>query len=187
MVSVYLLLLIAFLVLTVLIYGTGFGDFGVDATADADLGGDASHDGGLHHPFTISGILFMGLIFSAVGFILEDGNVASNLIPWVALPIGAIAGSGVYYMFYRFFVRSQGDSTVRAQDLVGMKAVVTVPIAPGSDGQVVIIHDKSGRVLYGAQSEESLKRDAHVVVTDRVGSILVVRSLSALREGEKDG
>ena len=186
MLSVYLLLLIAFLILTILIYGTGFGGFDVDAAADADLDGPELGAGGFHHPFTLSGILFMGLIFSATGYILEDGKVASAWIPWIALPVGGIVGSGVYYMLYRVFVRSQGDSTVRVQELVGMKAVVTVPISAGSDGQVVVIHDRSGRVLYSAQSEETLTRDAHVVVTDRVGSILVVRSLSGLQEAEAD-
>ena len=178
--SWYVLILIVFLVLSAVLFLGGFVD------ADAGFDGDSDGAGG-PSPFTVAAVTFMGIVFGIVGYTLESANLNAQWIPLVTLPIAGVVGFGLYYAIYRTFAASEGDSTVKGQELVGLKAMVTIAISPGRDGQVVVHHDKSGRLLLAAQSDKKIPHDASVVITERVGSTVIVRSLRTLRGEDDDG
>jgi hypothetical protein len=140
---------IGFLFLLVsLVVGDIFEALGFDLT----FGFDASHDFGIFDSRVISVFLVAFGGFGVLGVQFGFGALASSLC-------GLLGGAGVgaiVFVFGKFLYGQQSTSSVRAEDLVGRTAQVTVRILPGNIGQIsCVIGDerveKLARITGGAE------------------------------------
>jgi membrane protein implicated in regulation of membrane protease activity len=85
----------------------------------------------------------------------------------------------------QFLIGSQGSSEIRASDLLGTEAEVTVPIGETTPGQVVYV-TKSGRMSSMARSAtgEPIPRGEFVTIVRVRGPQVLVRPLRPEAEDE---
>jgi len=195
-VFVYLTITIVFAILLIamgLMGGLGgvfdihldFGGGGLDA-GGVDVGGvghDVGTDSGQFSgsgisPLSLPILFVFGTFFGVFGTVFE----VTQFLPTVAVPFAAALFSAVitvmvYYAMVYAFVKTQATSEYRLKDLVGSHGEVTVPVGPGSRGQVLVITDAAGRTLLSAVSKDSLKTGDRVQVMGVEGSSLVVEKV----------
>jgi membrane protein implicated in regulation of membrane protease activity len=158
-------------------------DFG-DVDVDVDTGLDVGFDGG---PGFFSLPILLGFFtgFGGIGALLTYYEVNVIATPFIA-GLGAILIASILFLIVNYFFKHfQSDSTVRFNNLIGRKASVSVPIAPGQEGQVVLFTEQRGRTLVPAVSKKSLPNNAQVVITGVSGDTVKVISLSEWKKKKR--
>ena len=174
--TVYLWIALISLVFLILFSVTGH--YGVDMGHDVDVGVD--HDYG---QFSGSGISPLspplvsafGTTFGSIGALLEIAGFTPFLVAVSAAIAAVVVAFGLFYTIQRFLVRAQASSDVVPETLIGREANVTIPIAPGQQGQILIITEERGRSLFPAISREDIARDSIVEILGFAGGIASVR------------
>jgi len=167
--SPYTWIMIAFFVILLLILVLGgIADFGFDG--DVDVGADVST--GLS-PLSLPIVAIFGTAFGGIGTILE--NAGFDLwTPVLSTAFAALIAGGMWIVMMNVFVKTQAETKVDLNEVVGHKGQVMVPIKPGHPGQVVVITEARGRTLLQAIAEEDIGTDEHVVVDAVVGNSVKV-------------
>jgi membrane-bound ClpP family serine protease len=80
----------------------------------------------------------------------------------------------MYVLMLNVFVKTQAETKVDLESLVGFKGQVLVPIRPGQPGQVVVVTEARGRTLLQAIADQEITTDEHVVVDSVVGNSVKV-------------
>jgi membrane protein implicated in regulation of membrane protease activity len=129
-------------------------------------------------PITIASFVtaFGGIGVLALQFFKVDARWS---LLWAAG--GAVVISGIMYLFYsQFLIRSQGSSEVKASEIVGLPAEVSVPIGKGGATGQVTYATKAGRMLSMAKSVdgEEIPRGRLVKIVRVVGPVVLVKVLS---------
>ena len=181
--SIYLIIAI---ICIILLFATVIlGDFGGDMDVDTDVDMDMGGGGDLGHielghgdfaagisPLSLPILLIFGTSFGSVGALLEMTSIHFLIIPVIAAGASALVAGGVYIAMVKFFVTSQASSTIKINDLVGKEAMVSIPIKPGSLGQIIVVTEERGRTTLSAVSDEEIPTDSIVeikrVVSDGV-------------------
>jgi len=151
-----------------------------------DMGGvghDMSTDSGQFSGATISPlslpILFaFGAFFGAFGALLEITQTFPTIVvPFFAGGMAALLTGIIFWVLVKLFAESQGKTEYKMIDLVGMAGEITIPAAPGTRGQVLVITDARGRTLLSAVSSEAVGTGDRVKVTGIQGNALVVEKV----------
>lgn len=169
--SYTLIMLVFFVILLVsLILGDlgDFFDFGGDVGTDLDTG---------LSPISLPIIGAFGTSFGAFGTLFEGLAFSAWLTAILATSFAALTAGGIWILMVNVFVKSQAETHVKLEDLVGSKGQVSVPIRPGLPGQVVVVTDARGRTLLQAISDDAIGTDEHVTVESVVGNSVKVRKL----------
>jgi len=101
---------------------------------------------------------------------------------------GATVMSGLMFLFYsQFLIRSQASSEVRASEIIGTVAEVSVPIGKDVTGQVSY-STKAGRMLSMAKSVDGsdIQRGQLVEIVRIIGPIALVKPVSTEESAEQD-
>jgi len=166
-----------FLLFSMLLGGIGDMDFDVDAGIDLD-GDFGSFEGPGISPLSLPILLTFGGSFGAFGGLLElEGSLSSIVIPFVSGGISVVVSGGMYMLLLKVFVKSQASTVVNRAALVGQTGQVTIPVAPGSIGQVLVLTEARGRTLLDAVSSEEVPRDAAVRIIELVGNAVKVEKI----------
>ncbi|MGA1872123.1 MAG: NfeD family protein [Thermoplasmatota archaeon] len=186
---VYAVIGLASLVILILMMVFGGLDLGFDG-ADIDLDIDADMDldagGGDIGVFSLPIILSFTTAFGALGAILTYFDAPRVATPFISA-IASLALAGILFLIVNYFFKHfQSDSTVRFNQLIGRKASVTVPIAPGQEGQIVLFTEQRGRTLIPATSATNIPSNAQVVVTGVSGDTVKVVTLSEWRKRQRE-
>jgi hypothetical protein len=133
-------------------------------------------------PITIASFItaFGGIGVLALQFFKVDARWS---LLWAAG--GAVVISGIMYVFYsQFLIRSQGSSEVKASEIVGLPAEVSVPIGKGGATGQVTYPTKAGRMLSMAKSVdgEEIPRGRLVKIVRVVGPVVLVKAISTESE-----
>jgi hypothetical protein len=180
--SIYMIIAI---ICIILLFATVIlGDFGgdMDADVDMDFDGDLGHielghgdfSAGIS-PLSIPILLVFGTGFGSFGALLEIMNVHFLVVPVISAGASALVAGGVYLFMVKVFVRAQATSTIILQDLVGKDAIVSIPIKPGSLGQIIVVTDERGRSTISAVSDEELPTDSIVEIKKVVADGVFVK------------
>jgi membrane protein implicated in regulation of membrane protease activity len=154
--------------------------------AGIHLGGPDVPTGGLDAPdigvSPISPITIASFItaFGGIGVITSQFFKIDPRWSLVWATGGAVVLSGLMFLFYsQFLIRSQGSSEVRASELIGLPAEVTVPIGEAATGQVSYL-TKAGRMLSMARSVDGreIPRGQLVTIVRVIGHTVLVRPVS---------
>jgi membrane protein implicated in regulation of membrane protease activity len=171
----------------------------VDLPGDVDIPGADIHIGGAEglpggidapdvavsplSPITIATFVttFGGVGMITTQFFGVDGRWS---LLW-ALGSGLALAGMMYLVVSQFLVRSQGSSEIRASDVLGTEAEVTVAIGATTPGQVVYV-TKSGRMSSMARSAtgEPIPRGEFVTIVRVRGPQVLVRPLGPDTEEE---
>ncbi len=181
-ISVYVILLVIGLVILLVSFLSGAVDFdfaGGEGGADGGSGGPS--------PFSIPVVASGVVTFGAGGALFEMLMVPPLLVPVLAVGFAVGGSLATFYSLTRLFTKVEATSAARPEDYVGMKAVVTVRVAPGKTGQIQVVRDGSGYVLLSALGEETLTKDTPVRIVDRVGNDFLVEPLRKGKHGGKSG
>ena len=168
-VSTYTIIMFVFLILllAVVILGDIGGFFDVDGGLDTDV------DTGLS-PVSLPVIGVFGMSFGAYGTLFETLGLGTLLTPILAVALAALTAGGVWVVMFNIFVKTQAETRVNLDDIVGFKGQVIVTIKPGHPGQIVVITEARGRTLLQAIAEETISTDEHVMVDSVVGNSVKV-------------
>jgi len=148
----------------------GYDQLLVGFDGDVDVGADVST--GLS-PLSLPIVAIFGTAFGGIGTILE--NAGFDLwTPVLSTAFAALIAGGMWIVMMNVFVKTQAETKVDLNEVVGHKGQVMVPIKPGHPGQVVVITEARGRTLLQAIAEEDIGTDEHVVVDAVVGNSVKV-------------
>lgn len=166
--SMYTIIMFVFLIFLfiVVIFGD-LGDFFDVGDIDTDV------DTGLS-PVSLPVIGVFGTAFGAYGTLLETLALGSILTAILSVAFAGLTAGGVWVLMLNIFVKTQAETKVNLNEVVGSKGQVIVPIKPGHPGQVVVITEARGRTLLQAIAEESIGTDEHVMVDSVVGNSVKV-------------
>ncbi len=162
--------------------------------ADIHVGGPEVAAGGLDSPDVgvspLSPITIASFVtaFGGIGVITSQFFKVDPRWSLVWATGGAVALSGLMFMFYsQFLIRSQGSSEVKASELIGLPAEVSVPIGEGATGQVAYA-TKAGRMLSMAKSMDGkeIARGQLVTIVRVVGHIALVKAVSTEEPSEQE-
>ncbi len=152
--------------------------------ADIHVGGPEVAAGGLDaadvsvsplSPITIASFI---TAFGGIGVIASQFFKIDPRWSLVWATGGAVALSGLMYLFYsQFLIKSQGSSEVKAGELIGLPAEVSVPIGEGATGQVAY-NTKAGRMLSMARAVDGgeIPRGQLVKIVRVVGHTVLVKA-----------
>ena len=171
--SPYTWIMIAFIVLLFLVMV--LGDIG-GVDFDHDIGGGGDLDGGLS-PLSLPIISSFGAAFGGFGTIFELLNFGLILTPILAMACAGLVGAGMYVLMLNVFVKTQAETKIDLETLVGYKGQVLVPIRPGQPGQIVVVTEARGRTLLQAIADQDIGTDEHVVVDSVVGNSVKVHKV----------
>lgn len=170
-VSIYaIIMLVSFIFLLAVLALGGIADFFDFGGADTDV------DTGLS-PVSLPVIGVFGTAFGGFGTLFEGLDLGGILTPVLAAVLATATAGGVWAVMLKVFVRTQAETRVDLDTLVGHKGQVIIPVKPGQPGQIVVITDARGRVPLQAISDESIGTDEHVVIESVVASSVKVRRL----------
>lgn len=166
-------------------------DLGGGADASLDVGG--ADAGGVGHdiatdpgqfggetisPLSLPVLFVFGTFFGAFATIAEVTRALPSIgVPFFAAGLSGVITAALFFVFVRVFLRTQAKSEYRLRDLVGQSGEVTVPVAPGTRGQVLVMTDAAGRTLISAVSNEDLKTGQRVQIKGVEGDALVVEKV----------
>lgn len=149
-----------------LVVGDIFDNFGFDTGLDGATDGHALLDSRVISVFITA---FGG--FGAIGIQMGLSVVASSFVGLA----GGIVFGGLVSMFARFLYKQQSSSSVATTQLVGRTAQVTVPIAPGSMGQVSCrVGEERVEKLARSKNNSEIRAGAIVRVEEIAGDSLIV-------------
>src|SRR3989442_3899967 len=168
----------------------GVFDIHLDIGHGVDMGG-AGDAGGLGHggggtdsgqfagsgisPLSLPVLFVFGTFFGAFGTLLEITQALPTIgVPFFAGVMAAVVTAIIYFVMVKVFVRSQATSEYRLTDLVGSPGEITIPVEPGTRGQVLVLTDAAGRTLISAVSSQSLKTGDRIQVKGVEGHSLLV-------------
>ena len=158
--SPYTWIMIAFMALLFLVMI--LGDIGgIDFDHDVGVGGDI--DGGVS-PLSLPIMASFGAAFGGFGTIFEYLQYGPVLTPILAAACAALVGAGMYVLMLNVFVKTQAETKVELETLVGYKGQVLIPVRPGQPGQIVVVTEARGRTLLQAVADQEITTDEHVVV-----------------------
>src|SRR3989442_6478781 len=168
----------------------GVFDIHLDIGHGADLGGGGPDVGGVGHdvgtdsgqfagsgisPLSLPVLFVFGTFFGAFGTLLEITQALPTIgVPLFAGVMAAVVTAIIYFVMVRVFVRSQASSEYQLKDLVGSSGSITIPVEPGTRGQVLVMTDAAGRTLISAVSSQQLKTGDRGHITRVGGSSPVV-------------
>lgn len=166
-VSPYIWIMMAFLVGLVL--SLIFGDItGGDGGGDGGDGGDGAGHG--VSPLSLPVITIFGTSFGGMGALLEAASLSPLLVAFGAAIFAFVVAGGMYVLVLRVFVQTQAETKVDMASLVGSSAQVTIPMSPGTAGQILVITAARGRTLIPAVADERIGTDELVVIQEIVGN-----------------
>lgn len=176
-ISIYLLIaLICGVLLLIMAAMGGLGDF--DADFDVDVDFDAGHGdfgGAGISPLSIPILLAFGALFGSAGAIFEDlGEYSALEVPLYSVIVATAITSILFVILVKFFVKAQGTTEVRYQDLVGMTGETTMPTRPGTSGQVMVVTEERGRTLVSTISDIEIPTNSEVKIIGVVGTSLKI-------------
>ena len=170
--SPYTWIMIAFIVLLFLVMA--LGDIGgIDFDHDVGVG---DVDGGLS-PLSLPIIASFGAAFGGFGTIFEFLLYGPVLTPILAAVCAGLVGAGMYVLMLNVFVKTQAETKVDLESLVGYKGQVLVPVRPGQPGQIVVVTEARGRTLLQAVADQEITTDEHVIVDSVVGNSVKVHKV----------
>jgi len=171
----------------------GVFDIHLDIGHGADLGGGGPDLGGVGHdvgtdsgqfagsgisPLSLPVLFVFGTFFGAFGTLLEITQALPTIgVPFFAGVMAAVVTAIIYFVMVKVFVRSQATSEYRLTDLVGSPGEITIPVEPGTRGQVLVLTDAAGRTLISAVSSQSLKTGDRIQVKGVEGHSLLVEKV----------
>lgn len=171
--SPYTWIMIAFMALLFLVMI--LGDIGgIDFDHDVGVGGDI--DGGVS-PLSLPIMASFGAAFGGFGTIFEYLQYGPVLTPILAAACAALVGAGMYVLMLNVFVKTQAETKVELETLVGYKGQVLIPVRPGQPGQIVVVTEARGRTLLQAVADQEITTDEHVVVESVVGNSVKVHKV----------
>ena len=142
------------------------GDIDVDADIDAGQGVG---------PLSIPIILCFLSAFGGLGALSLVSGASEWMSPIIATA-GAFIMAALIFMGLQLFLRMfTSDSTVSIRSLKGETGTVSVPIRPGSEGQIVVITPQRGRTLLAAVADKSIPRNAKVKIIGTSGDVVKVK------------
>ncbi|CAN5662484.1 hypothetical protein BH23CHL7_BH23CHL7_14460 [soil metagenome] len=133
----------------------------------------------LHFDFDVGGVTLMPLLLGFVSMFGVGGLFGTeilNLGPGPASIVGAIfglVGAGLVFVMFRFLRRAEAPPTFGLSDLVGQRGRVTVTIAPGRLGTVLVSYEGATQSL-AASSDVEIAPGTIVQITDIAGTTVVV-------------
>jgi len=169
--SPYVWITIIFLIVLLIVLFVG--DFGGDFDTDVDT--NVAH--GIS-PLSLPVLALFGTSFGAVAAIVDTLDLPTVAVVTSAGLVAAVVAGGMYFAMSRFLVKAQISSDVTLQNLVGMQGNVTIPVTPGSTGQVLVITAERGRTLLSAIASEEIRNDEAVVIDGVVGNSVRVRRVN---------
>ncbi len=151
----------------------GGGDLGL---AGHDVATDSGQFSGAGiSPLSLPILFAFGSFFGGFGAILELLQVLPTIgVPFFAAGLGAIITAALYFVLVKLFAESQATTVYNMNDMIGMPGEVTIPVGPGTRGQVLIITEARGRTLLSAVSNQTLGTGERVKVTGVEGNALAV-------------
>jgi membrane protein implicated in regulation of membrane protease activity len=136
-----------------------------------DFGLDASHDFGIFDSRVISVFLVAFGGFGTIGVQVGFGSVGSSLCGL----LGGVFFAAIVFFFGKFLYGQQSTSSVRAEDLIGRTAQVTVRIQPGNIGQISCrVGDDNIEKLARTTGGEEIKAGALVRIESIAGDSVIV-------------
>jgi hypothetical protein len=176
-VSVYLLIALFCGILMIAMFL--LGDFSGDADVDLDMGGHAEvgfgdADIGLS-PLSLPIMLMFGTSFGVFGYIFEQVIANEIVVPLISIVISAGIAAAMYVLVLKIFVKTQTSSDIRLTDLVGLDAIVSIPVKEGSIGQIIVNTQERGRTILSAVSDEEISTDSIVLITKVMGDGVFVK------------
>jgi membrane protein implicated in regulation of membrane protease activity len=177
--SIYLIiaLVCGILLIVMAILGGDFMDLGMDVDVDAGLHVDAGFGdfaSGLS-PLSPPILLAFGASFGAFGTIFEALDFNPILTPVLSVILSLITSTFIFFLMVKVFIETQATTRVNYHEQVGREAVVTIPIRPNEQGQIMLVTDARGRTLITAISDESISTDSIVIIEKMVGNTAEVR------------
>ena len=165
----------------------GFGDIGdvdlgFDFDASPDVGVDVGHfepgygdaAAGLS-PLSLPIVLSFGTCFGAFGTAFTAMEWNPVMVPMVSALLSFGVSAILFLIMVKIFVQTQANTQISYSSLVGKTAQVTIPIKPGTQGQIMVLTEERGRTLLAASSEEEIKTDSIVTIHEIAGGTAVVR------------
>jgi membrane protein implicated in regulation of membrane protease activity len=153
---------------------------------DDILGGVLSF---LHLDFDLGGVTLMPLLLGFVSMFGVGGLFGTELFnlgagPASVLGVGfGIVGAGVVSLVFSFLRRAEAPPAFSLDELVGQRGRVSVTIAAGRSGSVLLSYGGSTHDMT-ATSDLDIPAGTLVLVTDVAGSTLVVTpAVSAAGQG----
>lgn len=134
-------------------------------------------------PITIAAFITTFGGVGVLGLQLFGTSPAMSLV-WAL--VSGLAAGGLMYLFYsQFLIRSQASSELRAGEIVGFQAEVTVPIGESTPGKVTY-STKSGRMSSMARSADGkpIPRGQFVKIVRTIGYQVLVAPLAAAPDDE---
>ena len=180
-VSIYLLIMVIFALLLFVVLFLGdfdVGDVDVDLDVDGDMDIDAS--GGIGHgpsAFSLPVILSIGTAFGAFGVIFEAYGWDPITIPVIAMILAIGVGVLVFVGIWKMFKATESTTRVNFDDMIGLKAVVSIPIRDGAEGQIVVTPPNRGRMTVAAMADYDIERDEPVRIVELIGDVMKVKRI----------
>jgi NADH:ubiquinone oxidoreductase subunit 5 (subunit L)/multisubunit Na+/H+ antiporter MnhA subunit len=178
MVAMSIYLILALVCGIVLIFMAILGGDFIDMGGDFDIGhvdtgfGDFAH--GLS-PLSPPLLLAFGASFGAFGTIFESFEMNPILIPIIAGILSTFTSVFIFFMMIKVFIETQATTQVNYSEQVGREAVVTIPISPNQQGQIMLITHARGRTLIPAIANTQIETDSVIVIEKMIGETAEVR------------
>jgi len=134
----------------------------------------------LHLDFDLGGVTLMPLLLGFISMFGVGGLFGTevfDLQPGAASLLGVgfgVVGAGVVSLVFSFLRRAEAPPAFGLGELVGQRGRVTVTIAAGRSGSVLLSYGGNTHEL-AATADADIPAGAVVVVTDLAGSTLVVQ------------
>lgn len=134
----------------------------------------------LNFDFDLGGVSLMPLLLAFVAMFGVGGLIGTQALGLGTGPASLVgglfglAGAGVVFALFGFLKRAEAPQAFSLSDLVGHSGRVTVGIAAGRNGSVLLSHAGASHELT-ATADVDVSVGSIVAVTDVVGGTLIVR------------
>ncbi len=173
-INIYVLIaLICGLLMIVMFFLGGFG-----GDVDVDMGhidlGYGDFDAGLS-PLSLPIMLMFGTSFGTFGFLFEQFIDNIYIVPFLSIGVSALVAGIMYVLILNIFVKTQTSSDIKLSNLVGVDALVSIPVKEGAIGQIIVTTEERGRTILSAVSDEEIPTDSMVTITKIMGDGVFVK------------
>jgi membrane protein implicated in regulation of membrane protease activity len=181
-VTIYLIiaLVCGILLMVMALFGGDFLDLDMDVDTDVDMdmghfeAGHGDFSAGLS-PLSLPIILAFGTSFGAFGVIFDTLGFSVYVTPLFSGILSVAIAGVIFVVILKVFVETQAATRVNLKQLVGKEGVVSIPIKPGEQGQIMTVTEERGRTLITAISEdEEIPTDSVVTIEKIIGNTAVV-------------
>jgi membrane-bound ClpP family serine protease len=175
-ISIYLLIaLICGILLLVMAAMGGLGDYDADFGTDTDFDvGHGDFGGAGISPLSVPILLAFGALFGSAGVVFEELQYGVLEVPLYSVIVATAITSILFVILVKFFVKAQGTTEIKFQDLIGMTGETTMPTKPGVPGQVMVITEERGRTLVSTVSDVDIPTNSDVKIVGMVGTSLKI-------------